>query len=758
MLNHSIFSITYLLSLIVLLTIVLHALIIRIENKSKSRIKTTQTYRVSAAEPAVPLCNIERIYRETKKPILSEDRMKPRMTHLRLIGLWRRLLVAILFAVCLALLLPGISEAHAILLRSDPAKDAVLSVAPDQVRLWFSETLNPAFSTAAVVNGANRRVDNRDAHISPSDATEMDVTLQPNLPPAVYVVIWRTDSNDDGHILSGSFLFMVSRPDGTVPTLSGGTIPGQNVFGASNLTGLYTGQLDGPTLFNLIMIMLVELGAVFWVGAQLWQLFVLQPATEEHEELSGINHQVQRRFEKRFSLPTLLLLLLANAGVLIGQAITITGGNVASAFAPTLLGELITSGRFGAYWLMRVIVIVLALRLSLYRLQVYRLQPVPRSRLVKAFVPWTNLILGLALFIAIAMSGHAAATSPNVMVFALVVDWFHLLAAALWVGGMMYIATSYLPILLQSSVAERAYSLVTMLPYYSPWALAGIIMMAVTGPFSATVHLNSWEQLLTTAYGRALVVKILLVGGLLLTSAIHVLLLRPRLKKEYKKYTYTAKRLQSIQAEKAPSHTVVGAPSLASTAAMRSSTDQVEEESPRATRLIAGQVRLREVRLAKKTNRMTAILRWEPVLGVAVLICVGLMNVFAGTLSPIAAAGQPQQTTGTSSAFTASVRTSDSKFTVTLTINPNRTGRNGFTVSVVDTTTGTPISNVGVSLYTTILDMDMGTDTVNLQPDGKGHFSGSGDLVMGGDWQIRIQLRTPDNRLHEAIVKFLTPY
>ena len=161
MLNHSIFSITYLLSLIVLLTIVLHALIIRIENKSKSRIKTTQTYRVSAAEPAVPLCNIERIYRETKKPILSEDRMKPRMTHLRLIGLWRRLLVAILFAVCLALLLPGISEAHAILLRSDPAKDAVLSVAPDQVRLWFSETLNPAFSTAAVVNGANRRVDCR---------------------------------------------------------------------------------------------------------------------------------------------------------------------------------------------------------------------------------------------------------------------------------------------------------------------------------------------------------------------------------------------------------------------------------------------------------------------------------------------------------------------------------------------------------------------------------------------------------------------
>jgi nitrogen fixation protein FixH len=56
-----------------------------------------------------------------------------------------------------------------------------------------------------------------------------------------------------------------------------------------------------------------------------------------------------------------------------------------------------------------------------------------------------------------------------------------------------------------------------------------------------------------------------------------------------------------------------------------------------------------------------------------------------------------------------------------------------------------------------MLDMDMGTDTVNLQPDGKGHFSASGDLSMGGNWQVRIQIRTPDNTLHEAKVKFFTP-
>src|SRR5260370_17435267 len=82
---------------------------------------------------------------------------------------------------------------------------------------------------------------------------------------------------------------------------------------------------------------------------------------------------------------------------------------------------------------------------------------------------------------------------------------------------MLYIATSYLPVLRASPVAERARSLVTVLPYYSPWALAGVVIMAVTGPFSATVSLAPWEPLPSTPYGRGLGAKILPVRGLLPT-------------------------------------------------------------------------------------------------------------------------------------------------------------------------------------------------------------------------------------------------
>ena len=132
----------------------------------------------------------------------------------------RILLVALPLAVLCTLLWPAIASAHAILVSSDPPADARLTTPPRGVRMWFTEDLNPAFSTAVVINGNNKRVDNGDVHVSPNNTKEMDLTLPPNLPPAVYIVIYRTDSAVDGHVLRGSFIFTVDNPDGSVPTLS----------------------------------------------------------------------------------------------------------------------------------------------------------------------------------------------------------------------------------------------------------------------------------------------------------------------------------------------------------------------------------------------------------------------------------------------------------------------------------------------------------------------------------------------------------
>lgn len=648
----------------------------------------------------------------------------------------RVLLPALLLALSLLFAFPAISQAHAILLRSDPARDAVLNTAPTQVRMWFSEELNPTFTTAVVVNAKNQRVDARDAHISSTNTFEMDVNLQPDLPPSVYIVIWRTQSADDGHVLRGSFLFTVALPDGTIPKLNG-ALPGQDALGGAS-PGASTGQLDGPTLFNLLMVTLVDLGAVFWVGAQLWRSFVLQLIDPENSAQTTIYRSVEQRFDRMFSLPTLVLLLFANIGVLVGQALYLTGNQWSQAFNPALLSGLVTTGHFGTYWLMRQVVILLAMLLAAYTWLTQQ-----RSALLQNMLSWANLLLALALLIAMALSGHAAAVSSDLLVYSVLVDWLHLLAAALWIGGMMYIAAIYLPILKESVPIERVRSLLTTLSQFSPLAIVAVIIMSISGPFNATVHMSSWDQLFNTVYGRVLIVKVLLVSALLLTSAFHVVILRPRLARNYKHYLSLG------------TTTPVTLPTYGTPDAEEKISEHAEASSQeRPTPVMAQEVKQLETQVTRQAQRLTAVLRWEPWLGIAVLICTALLNVFASTLLP---APPPQPPPTPVKAFTTTVKTSDNKFTVTLTVSPNHFGPNTFTTSVLNSK-GQPDTNLGVSLYTTMLDMDMGTETLNLHPDNKGHFSATGDLDMSGRWQIRIQIRTPDDTLHEARVDLFTPF
>lgn len=655
--------------------------------------------------------------------------------------------LALLCALGLILFLPTIASAHAILLRSNPAQDAILRTPPSQVQMWFSEDLNPTLSTAQVVNSARQRVDNNDAHANPADSKEMDLSLQANLPPGVYVVVWRTDSADDGHALLGSFLFTVTRADGSVPQLAAGANPGQGVLGDANTND--PGAFDTTTLFNLLVITLVELGAVFWVGAQFWLNFVLPGSAEKHAEEQGTNRLIEQRFVQRFSLPTLGILFFANIGVLYGQVLTLTGGNWLSALSPQLLSEQATSGRFGMFWLMRMVVLVIAAGVGFFVLRKKNLSPA-----LKHILTLVNLFLGVLLFIAITMSGHAAAVSADVLPYSIVIDWLHLVGAALWVGGMFSILMIYLPVLKSLSLVERTRSLLVLLSQYSPLAIAGVVILSSTGPLSAIFHLTSLDQSITTAYGRTLDVKILLVGALLATSTYHVFWLRPRLKKEYRKYAYVNERMEKAQASIAKD-----LPETSVESREGYESQKIQEGQQRTNKLLARQVKLREERLNAGTARLTRVLRWEPWLGVAVLVCVGLLNVFAGTLTPTNAASS-SPTTPAAGAFNGTAQTADGKYSVTLTISPDRFGSNVFTVQVKDVQTGKALgpNDVGVSVYTTTLDMDMGTGNLDLQAVSGGGFSGTGDLAMGGNWDIRVQLRTPDNTLHAADFRVFTPF
>jgi copper transport protein len=430
--------------------------------------------------------------------------------------------------------------------------------------------------------------------------------------------------------------------------------------------------------------------------------------------------------------------------------VTADNGNWSTAFTFAQLFAQGTNGHGATYWVMRLVVLALALLLALVLL--LRRE---RSRVINQTFPLLNLFLGAMLFVAMTLSGDATAVSQLFVPYSVVIDWLHLIAAALWIGGMIYILLVYLPALSARPTSEQARSLLLILGQYSPLAIAGIIIMAITGPLNATFHLTSIAQFFGTAYGRALVIKILLIIALLITSASQVFWLRPRLRREYQKYLYAGERLAKLQAS-APtaSNPVPASPEAAITP---------DDPEPAASyHLLKRQVALREERVNKKAGSITRMLTWEPLLGTAIIVCVALMNVFTGSLTATGASSSSNAANpAPSKPYTSSAQTTDGQYLIALNISPNRFGPNVFTATITNAQTGSRLASdqvTEVTVYTTMLDMDMGTDSTLLQAHGNGSFSATVDLVMSGNWGIEIQFRTTDQKLHEANFKILTPY
>ena len=98
--------------------------------------------------------------------------------------------------------------AHAFLDRAEPRVGSTVRTAPTDVKLWFTERLEPAFSRVEVVNEARQRVDRADGAVDPSNLALLRASLVP-LSPGLYTVIWRVVSVDT-HVTEGDFVFRLA--------------------------------------------------------------------------------------------------------------------------------------------------------------------------------------------------------------------------------------------------------------------------------------------------------------------------------------------------------------------------------------------------------------------------------------------------------------------------------------------------------------------------------------------------------------------
>ena len=110
----------------------------------------------------------------------------------------------------LAVLFGGAARvrAHASLARTEPREGSTVRSSPAEVRLWFSEPLDRAFSTLQVVSAAGQRVDQGDGRVDPAAPKQLRVSL-PTLPAGTYKVHWRVLSVDT-HVTAGEITFRVA--------------------------------------------------------------------------------------------------------------------------------------------------------------------------------------------------------------------------------------------------------------------------------------------------------------------------------------------------------------------------------------------------------------------------------------------------------------------------------------------------------------------------------------------------------------------
>ena len=114
---------------------------------------------------------------------------------------------ALILAAVLSLGPAASAAAHAFLDHASPAVGSSIPTAPSAVAIWFTQNLEPAFSSMTVTNAAGQRVDLGNAAIPPGHPDQLQVGLRP-LPPGTYTVTWHVVSVDT-HPTQGTFTFQV---------------------------------------------------------------------------------------------------------------------------------------------------------------------------------------------------------------------------------------------------------------------------------------------------------------------------------------------------------------------------------------------------------------------------------------------------------------------------------------------------------------------------------------------------------------------
>jgi putative copper resistance protein D len=132
------------------------------------------------------------------------------------------------------------------------------------------------------------------------------------------------------------------------------------------------------------------------------------------------------------------------------------------------------------------------------------------------------VVVSMALAGSLAWSGHGAATPGAIGDLQLASDIVHLIAAGVWLGGLL----PFTIVLVGHTQGEEVEAITRR---FASLALASVLFLIATGIVNSWLLLGSVSALVTTLYGKLLLAKIGLFVLMLAFAAVNRLLLTPQL-------------------------------------------------------------------------------------------------------------------------------------------------------------------------------------------------------------------------------------
>jgi copper transport protein len=350
-----------------------------------------------------------------------------------------------------------------------------------------------------VYDAQGNEVDNLDVAHPEGEEHWMGVGLKPGLPDGTYTATYRVISADT-HIVYGGLVFSIGHP-GVAPKFTVAGLIERDKSG--EVTTLAFGAVRA---LDYLTIALLIGGLAFMLLA--WRPALIAVAGAEPEwEASA--RAFAKRSSRLLAFTVALGFLVSVLGILL-QGASAAGVSLWSSLKGTILESTLES-RFGEVWGLRAIDWILLGALLGIAAATRR-----RARCCELPPRWllAAIALGAAYLAATpALSGHASIQSPTAVFFPS--DFLHVLAASVWVGGIACLLLALPAATRRLHGPDRSRLLLATLARFSPFALAAVLVIAVTGVVQAYIDVRSLQALLHTTYGALIIVKVVLLLALI---------------------------------------------------------------------------------------------------------------------------------------------------------------------------------------------------------------------------------------------------